>query len=304
MKKKIIIALLTITCIQASAQQLQTSSMYELQGVYHNPSTAGTQPFNMVGVSYRTQWSGISGSPRTATVFASFGMPEHNIGIGGYVYKDETGPTSRTGVQLAFAKHIPTGNGGVFSLGIEARGLQFSLDRAKLVNTLGSDPALGTSDNKFKFDAGFGISYTGKKLQIGAAASQLIQSKLGFYTGNLTTNEAARLYRHYYFHGSYKWNVDGMTTLTPNILFIYLPNAPLEVQGGFKVEHKETFWWGVGYRAKQSFILSAGLNINKKFTVGYAFDIYHTPLSVFDGGSNAHEVLLRFNLTKQGKAKD
>ena len=87
--------------VQAKAQQLQTSSMYDLQGIYHNPSMAGTQATNMVGVSYRTQWSGISGSPKTATVFGSFGMPQHNIGIGGYIYRDETGPTSRTGVALA-----------------------------------------------------------------------------------------------------------------------------------------------------------------------------------------------------------
>jgi type IX secretion system PorP/SprF family membrane protein len=304
MKKYFVIVFAVVTGMQTKAQQLQTSSMYELQGIFHNPSLAGTQETNMVGVSYRTQWSSISGSPKTATVFGSFGFPEHKIGLGGYVYSDKTGPTSRTGVALAFAKHIPTGNGGTFSLGIEARGLQFSLDRAKLAATLGADPAIGTSDNKFKFDAGFGISYTGKKLQLGASASQLMQSKLGFYTGNLTTNEAARLYRHYYFHGAYKWTVDQNTTITPSILFVYLPNAPLEVQGGFRVEHKEIFWWGVGYRAKQSFILSAGVNVNKKLTIGYAFDIYHTPLSVFDAGSNAHEILLRFNIAKQKKAND
>lgn len=298
MKKFIVIIAAGVMAVQAKAQQLQTSSMYDLQGIYHNPSMAGTQATNIVGASYRSQWSGISGSPKTATVFGSFGMPNLNIGVGGYIYRDETGPTSRTGVALQFAKHIPTANDGVFSLGIEARGLQYSLDRAKLIATLGSDPALGTSDNKFKFDAGFGISYTGKRLQIGAAASQLIQSKLGFYTGNLSSGENARLYRHYYFHGSYKWNVDENTTLTPNILFIYLPNAPLEVQGGVKVEHKEVFWWGVGYRAKQSFILSAGININKKFTVGYAFDIYSTPLSVYDNGSNAHEIMLRYDFLK------
>ncbi|MBS1759392.1 MAG: PorP/SprF family type IX secretion system membrane protein [Bacteroidetes bacterium] len=304
MKKYIVIIAAIILTVQVKAQQLQTSSMYELQGIYNNPSTAGTQATNMVGVSYRTQWSGISGSPKTATVFGSFGLPEHNIGLGGYIYRDETGPTSRTGVALQFAKHIPTGNGGIFSLGIEARGLQFAIDRAKLSSTLGADPALGTSSNKFKFDAGFGVSYNGKKLQLGAAASQLVQSKLGFYTGNLGTGESARLYRHYYFHGAYKWDIDGSTTLTPSVLFTYLPNAPLEIQGGVRVEHNELFWWGLGYRAHQSFILSAGLNINKKLTIGYAFDIYNTPNNVFDGGNNAHELLLRFNFSKQGKTKD
>lgn len=297
MKKYILIMLVMGTVTNLSAQQLQISSLYDLQGVFHNPSTAGVNN-SMVGVSYRTQWSGISGSPKTATFFGSFDIPKMNIGLGGYVYNDKTGPTSRTGVELAFAKHIPTNNGGVFSLGLEARGQQYSLDRAKLTTTLGSDPAIGTSDNKFMFDAGFGISYTGKKLQLGVSASQLVQSKLDFYTGNLTRNEEGRLYRHYYFHGKYTWRTDDNTTITPNVLVVYLPNAPTEYQFGARVEHKEIFWWGVGYRVKQSFMLSAGVNINKKFTIGYSFDIYSTPLSVFDAGSNSHEILMRYNLKK------
>lgn len=296
MRKYIVCALFLGSIAPAMGQQLQTSSMYDLQGVFHNPSTAGVRN-SMAGVSYRTQWSGISGSPRTATAFGSFNVPSLKIGIGGYAYNDKTGPTSRTGLQLAFAKHIPAGE-GTFSLGIEARGQQYSLDRAKLTATLGSDPAIGTSENRFVFDAGFGISYTNKKLQLGASVSNLVQTKLGFYTGNLTTSENARLYRHYFFHGSYKWDVDGSTTITPNFLVIYLPNAPTEFQGGVRVEHKELFFWGLSLRAKQSFMLSAGLHINKKFTVGYAFDIYQTPLSVFDKGANAHEMLLRYNFVK------
>jgi type IX secretion system PorP/SprF family membrane protein len=299
MKRYIILFLLIAgITVTANSQQLQISSLYDMQGMMHNPSTAGASQRGMVGAAYRTQWSGISGSPRTATVFGSFDLPEQKIGLGGYLYNDKTGPTSRTGVQLAFAKHIPLQNDARFSLGIEARGQQYSIDRAKLSQTLGSDPALGSADNKFKFDAGFGVSYTGKKFQIGASVSQLIQSKLNFYNGGQTPAEEGRLYRHYYLHSLYKWDVDGSTTISPNVLFVYLPNAPVEFQGGVRVEHKETFWWGVSMRARQSFMLSAGLNINKVFTVGYSFDIYKTPLSIYDQGANAHEVLLRYNIFK------
>jgi type IX secretion system PorP/SprF family membrane protein len=297
--KHILIGLFLIGSVSAlQAQQLQSSSLYELQGVFHNPSTAGTYGAGIMGASYRSQWTGISGSPRTASVFGSFDMPNQGIGAGGYLYSDKTGPTSRTGVSLQFAKHIALADGARFSLGIEARGLQYAIDRAKLSSTLGSDPALGTSDNQFKFDAGFGVSYTGKRLQLGIAAAQLVQSKLGYYTGTLTSGEEARLYRHYYAHGSYKWKVDGATTITPNFLIIYLPNAPMEFQGGVKVEHREIFWWGIGLRAKQSFMLSAGVNVNKKLGVGYSFDIYQTPLSVFDAGSNAHELMLSYKFGK------
>jgi type IX secretion system PorP/SprF family membrane protein len=297
MKKIFIISCLLVASGTVSAQQLQTSSFYDMQGVFHNPATAGTQG-SMAGVTYRTQWQSFSGAPKTATVFGSFDLPAQNIGLGGYIYNDKTGPTSRTGLQLAFAKHIPTGNGGRFSLGIEAKGQQYRLDRDKLSATLGSDPALGTAENKMIFDAGFGIAYTSKKFQAGVSVSQLVQSKLDFYTGNLDRSEEGRLYRHYYLHGSYRWDVDGSTRIIPNILAIYLPNAPAEIQGGIRVEHSEVFWWGLGYRSRQSFMLSAGVNVNKKFTLGYSFDLYNTPAGTFDKNGNSHEILLRYNLKK------
>lgn len=283
---------------ETQAQQLQTSSFYDMQGVLHNASTAGTAAQNFIGATYRTQWSGISGNPKTATVFGSFEIPQQKMGVSAYVYNDRTGPTSRTGVQVAVAKHIPVGNDGKLSFGIESRFQQFAINQAKLTQTLGDDPVLAGSDNQFKYDAGLGVSYTGKKLQIGASVSQLVQSKLSFYNGNLSRNEQARLYRHYYGHASYKWDVDGSTTITPNILFIYLPNAPLEFQGTVRVEHKELVWWGIGVRAHQNLMLSVGLNATKNLSIGYGYDFYNAPLSLFDGGSNAHEVLIRYRFTK------
>jgi len=298
MKHKILIAIFTGLVSVTNAQQQQTSSMYDLQGVLHNPSVAGTHESNLIGVSYRSQWSGISGSPKTATVFGSFDVAKYGIGIGGNIYQDKTGPTSRTGLSLSLAKHI-TGNSGTFSIGIENRLQQYAIDKGKLIESLGSDPVLGASDNRFKYDAGFGISFTGKKLQLGASVSQLVQSKLDFYSGNLTRDEEARLYRHYYFHGLYNWHVDGTTIITPNALVIYLPNAPVNYQLGARVEFNKLFWFGGGYRSHQSFMLSAGLNISKKLTLGYAYDDYINPVSNFDNGANAHEVLLRYNFAKK-----
>lgn len=301
MKRIITIAILALSVGHLSAQQLNTSSLYELQGLFHNPATAGTYAPALVGAVYRTQWSSFSGAPRTATVFGSFDLPEQKIGVGGYLYSDKTGPTSRTGVTLAFSKHIPLNNGARFSAGIEASGLQYAIDRAKLTQTLGADPAIAGGDNSFKFDAGAGIAYTAKRFQVGLSVSQLIQSKLNFYKGTLTPAEEARLYRHYYLHGSYKWNVDEQTTITPSFCVIYLPNAPTDFQGGIRVEHKQSFWWGVAARARQSFILSAGVHVKNAFSIGYSFDIYKTPLSVFDAGANAHELMLRYSLKSKTK---
>lgn len=299
MKRIIYLVSFIIASSTLYAQQLTTLSLYDQQGNLHNPATAGAAQHGVVGASYRTMWDGIDGGPQTAFLFGSGYLKNAKIGLGGYFYNDVTGPTKRTGVQTAYAYHIPMNNGGTFSLGLEARFQQFSIDKAKLQQSLGAnDPVLAGQGNRFKADAGFGISYNGKKFQVGASVSQLLQSKLDFYNGNLNPTEEAMLYRHYYLHSNYQWQVDNNTKIIPNLLFIYLPNAPLEFQGGARVEHKEIFWWGVALRAKQSWMLSAGVKIQKKFTIGYCFDIYDTPLSVYDPGSNGHEILLKYDFIK------
>jgi type IX secretion system PorP/SprF family membrane protein len=299
MKRIINISMLFIIGLNVSAQQLTSSSMYDIQGSLHNPSMAGVNKHASIGGSFRSMWSGIPGAPETQMVFGSLYMSNIKSGLGAYLYNDVTGPTKRIGAQLAYAYHIALKNDASFSLGIEARLQQFSFDQAKLQQALGAnDPVLGSTDAKFKADAGFGINYTNRKFQIGASVSQLVQSKLDFYNGNLNRSEEGRLYRHYYLHGNYKWKADDNTVIIPNFLFIYLPNAPLEFQGGARVEHKELFFWGLALRAHQSWMLSAGVHIKKKFTVGYAFDIYTTPLSVYDKGGNAHEIMLRYDFLK------
>lgn len=299
MKKYFFLFAALNTAALAFGQQLQTSSFADLQGGLFNPSTAGVQKHAMVGATYRTQWSGISGAPKTATVFGSFALPEQKIGLGGYIYNDQTGPTSRTGINMAFAKHIPLSK-GTLSFGLEAKAQQYRIDMNKLSQTLGTDPVLASgADSKFKFDAGFGASYTSDKFQVGVSVAQLVQSKLNFYEdANLTPSEEGRLYRHYYGHASYNWKVDDATVIVPNVLFTYLPNAPLEFQGGARVEHNNTFWWGLGLRANQGWLAQAGVHINKQMRVGYSFELYKKPLSVYDKGSNAHELILRYDFQK------
>jgi type IX secretion system PorP/SprF family membrane protein len=261
---------------------------------------AGMQSSNFVGATYRTQWSGITGSPKTTNVFGSFAVPDKLIGLGGYIYNDVTGPTSRTGAQFSFAKHLPLSDGsGKFSIGIETRLFQFGIDKNKLGLTLGNDPILAGAQTRTKFDAGLGLAFTNEKLQVGISVAQLIQSKLDFYTGSQTPSAQGRLYRHFYFHTNYRIDVGGGTTIVPNMLLIYLPStSAAEFQAGARVE-RELFWWGVGIRSRQSYMLSAGLNINKNFSLGYGYDSYISPISTFDGGANGHELLLRYKFNKK-----
>ncbi|MFN6375259.1 MAG: PorP/SprF family type IX secretion system membrane protein, partial [Chitinophagia bacterium] len=213
---------------------------------------------------------------------------------------DVTGPTSRSGLQFAFAKHLPVSDGsGKFSIGIETRLFQFGIDKNKLSATLGNDPILAGAQTRTKFDAGLGFAYSNDKLQVGVSVAQMVQSKLDFYTGSSTPSTEGRLYRHFYLHSNYRINVGGETTIVPNFLLIYLPStSTTEFQIGTRIE-RNLFWWGIGLRSQQSFMLSAGINVSKNFNIGYGYDNYINPISTFDGNATGHELLLRYKFSKK-----
>jgi len=229
MKRFQFFVLTLLIAVGAGAQQLATSSLYEMYGVLHNPSTAGSQKYATLGGSFKTQWSDIPGAPKTGLLFGSTYMPKHNLGVGGYIYNDQTGPLTYNGLAGHVAYHIPMKNNtALFSLGLEARVLQYRFDQTKLKTDLGADPVIMGDPERIKGDAGFGISYTDKKFQVGLSASQLIQSKLNLYEGTGSPTTEGTLARHFYAHGYYNWDVDKVTRIIPHMLVIYLPNAPTD----------------------------------------------------------------------------
>lgn len=295
MRYSFILLLLLAACRISVAQQLNTSSFYELAPVLHNPATPGSTGHATIGSSFKTQWRRMPGSPQTALLFGQAFLAKAHLGLGGYLYHDVTGPTARTGLQMAYAYHISLKEGKTLSFGLEARLQQLSFDREKLQAQLGSvDPVASDLRNRLKADGGFGLAYTTPSYQIGASVSQLVQTRYRLYEMAGTLTEQSKFYRHWYLHGYYIIPSDEETKLIPNVLFIYLPNAPLEVQAGIRVEQNNLLWYGLGWRKKQGWMFTAGVKLKEKFTVGYAFDLYATPLSIFDSGSTGHELLLQY----------
>jgi type IX secretion system PorP/SprF family membrane protein len=294
MKRSAIVFLLSAFSIAGATQQLNSTSFYELYSVLHNPATAGSKEHAVIGSSYKRQWSGMPGSPQTSLLYGQAYLPKAKIGLGGYLYDDRTGPTSRTGLQLAYAYHIRVKEKSFFSLGIESRLQQLRFDKEKLQAELTLiDPVAVNLGNRMKADAGFGIAYTSPTIKVGAAVSQLIQTKYKLYEQVGTFAEQSRLYRHYYLHASYVSETDESTKIIPNLLLIYLPNAPMEVQSGVRIDNN-LVWFGLSWRARQSWMVAAGVKVKEKLSLGFSFDLYSTPLSIFEKGSTGHELLLQY----------
>ena len=282
----------------ASAQQLHFMSQYLQHNPMYNPAAAGFSEKNMLGVSYRSMWSSFPGNPTTSMIYGDFELKKMTSGISTYLYRDQTGPTSRTGVQLGYSYHIKARNEkSRFGIGLELRGLQYAIDKSKLTD-LGNDPVLAGAESKFAFDAGAGVYWTNKKLSVGAAVSQLIESKIALAdVANSTLN--GKLYRHYNFTANYKFNTGDDIYVIPNAMVRVIENSPSEYDFGVQVNYQNKVWWGLDWRVNQLWSIQTGLKIMQRVRATYSYDYYTSPISVFVAGSGAHEIGIQFDLKKK-----
>lgn len=286
--------LFSILSIQA--QQLHFTSQYIQHNSMYNPAAAGMHTGeSSVGISYRNQWGSFPGNPRTYVVFGDFSLQKMKAGIGAYIYRDETGPTNRTGVQLAYSYHVKLNDKNArLGIGLEFRLLQFAVDKSKLGDALGNDPVLAGSSNKIAPDAGAGIYFTNDKLSIGIAASQLIKSKISLGTVN-GADTRAKLYRHYNLTASYRWQTSDDIYLVPLGMVRMIENSPTEYDLGCQLNYQDKMWFALIWRNQQAASVQAGFRLLKKLKFGYSYDGYITPSSFVNDGFAGHELSLRFS---------
>jgi type IX secretion system PorP/SprF family membrane protein len=282
----------------AYAQQAFKISQFSQHNFLYNAAAAGAADHSSIGVAYRSQWSGIDGGPKTGIAFGDHYFDKVNMGTAIVLYNDKTGPTSRTGGQLniSYSLDFTPEKRLMFGLGLDV--LQFKADLNKLGSYVPNDPLLASSGSVVKGDAAFGIYYRSPKFSGGLSVQNLLQSKLGLIKTSTTTTDG-RLYRHYYAMANYNINVGDGDVLIPNAMITYLPNAPTEYEVGCRFEHADLLNFGFTWVYRQLFSAQAGVKIAHRFSIGYAFELYNSPISQFDGsGANAHELFLRYFFVK------
>lgn len=281
-------------CIKADAQQLYKISNYMEHSFINNPAAVGANGYATVGAAYRSQWSGIDGGPVTSIFFADTYFAKMNTGLGIIAYSDKTGPTSRTGgeLNLSYSVKLDNNNNKRFMIGMGAQVIQFKVDKLKIADAIPNDPLLASSGTTTKIDGNAGLYYRSNTLNIGVSVKQLVQPKLDLIKS--TSNAQGRLYRQYHAMASYNIKTDEDNILQPHVEVRYQPEAPTDYEGGLTLYHKDMFHIGGSYHYKQAYTLFAGVKIMHKFSINYAYDAYTNPVSAFETGNAAHEILLRF----------
>jgi type IX secretion system PorP/SprF family membrane protein len=236
----------------------------------------------------RNQWVGVTDAPRT-TVLSIYGKyRESNVGLGGVVFNDQVGPTSRTGLSLSYAYHFSLTDNMKMSLALSGGFTQIKIDPNHLHFKDFEPQAQGGILSSSVPDATFAFYLYSKDWYVGASIPQLLNSNLGFfddgYMAAYDFNQDGSLERHYFAMAGYKWKVNYDYVVEPSVLLKSVTPAPIVVDIGLKVTYQNKLWMGTNYRT----------NGDIGLLLGYSYDMVTSGLGDYTSGSHEFMLGIRF----------
>jgi type IX secretion system PorP/SprF family membrane protein len=288
-------------CVRA--QQRAQYTQYVMNNYVLNPAAGGINNYWDLKAGFRGQWLGVTGSPKTmfVSIHGPIGFPDKRVrnshlkahhGIGGYVFRDVTGPLSMTGAYLSYSYHIKLSRTFTASTGAFLGILQNQLNNDKLTFVQNPDdpsvPSAGKT-NRILPDGTIGLWLHSDRVFFGLSINQIFGNQTGF----TNANSDGKLVYHYFLTGGYKIKLNSSLDLIPSTMIKYVHNAPFQVDLNARLKYKNMIWMGASYRKEDALAVLIGFNYDNKFDIGYSYDMTTSRLKVSSWGS--HEIIVGMN---------
>jgi type IX secretion system PorP/SprF family membrane protein len=282
-----------------------------------NVGAAGMSNVGEFNVGMRTQWLSVDGRP--VTYYASgqsqirfgkaadkvlgefntegksiYNSPVRTVGrkhiFGGKAMSDAIGPFAKTSALLSYAIHLPLTKKVNIGLGVGMGFSSFSIDNSKVKLSETNDGAylsyLGSASRQNWLDMQSGFVLYNDHLYIGISGTQLLRNRTQF-RGIATESNFER---HWYFMGSYRFDLGEKYGLEPVLMVKNTVGSPLSLDAGARFHYYRMGWISLGYRGKSAFSAGFGINVLKQFRLAYAYEMGISNLSSYGNGS--HEIHL------------
>ena len=301
-----------ISLAPAFGQQEPIYSQYILNEFILNPAVAGVDGMTSLNLTGRKQWVGLGDTPETYSASASTRILKNGnspgpgrgrkklirgtsgrVGLGASFISDRNGAISRTGIQLAYAYHIPLLHHQL-SFGLSGQVYQFNIDPEK-VDLQPDDPLLGLIGNPTYIpDAGAGINFSNHNFHLGVSAKNLLQSPIKLGGDNISTDEIKHL-RQYYAIGTYRFNLQRKPSwaIETSVLVRAIETLQTSADFSFRVIYDREYWAGLSVRTSGDFIALLGTRVGRVY-LGYSIDYGFNEISKTSYGS--HEIVCALKL--------
>jgi len=287
----LIISVLLLSALDSMAQQDPHYTQYMYNMTVVNPAYAGSRGLPVLTLLGRTQWVGVKGGARTATL--SLDAPVGRaVGLGFSVIHDEIGPVKENNVYGDFSFTVFTGEEGRLAFGIKA-GATF-LDIGLLSTVTPGDP-LNVPVNQISPNFGAGIYYYTDKFYVGLSAPNFLETKhLGDDSG---VASVASEKMPIFLTSGYVFDVTNEFQIKPSAMIKGTSGAPISVDLSVNAMVQSVLELGLSYRIDDSISAMIGIQASQKLRLGYAYDYSTSSFGVYNSGS--HELILTYSFSKR-----
>lgn len=304
--KKIYILLFfgLVLVLPATGQQWPQFSLYSWNQFAFNPAYAGMGGSLSFTGAIRKQWVGLDGSPFSQQANLHMQVGALNSGFGIYLSNDQVGAEQTLGAGVAYSYHLALGPETVLSAGVSGQWTQFVLDGGKLRTPQGSYEGGGIDHNdawlpegRYSTSSpamGGGLFLDHPRFTLGLSVQNILEQSLSANDVLYTTDRVYFGYAgtHVDFGRHWQW--------LPSVL-AKSNGAQLQVDWTNILGYDGNFFGGLTFRgydrlSVDALAVLAGVRLNDRFFLGYAYDFSISPLRQANEGS--HELVLRYSMRK------
>lgn len=301
----IVAALLAMT-VGVQAQQRAMYSQYMMNKFLINPAYAGENDFFEASTNFRHQWVGIVDAPRTYAITVNGPITVEQWGVGGGIYNDVTGPTSKSGIFGTSAYHLHLNDELRIALGVSAGIMQYKVDGTKVTVFDPGDQIISNARlTSIVPDIGAGIKfYKRDKFHVGLSVPQAMQSDIVFVDNQ---PKLSNLVNHVFLNGGYIFKLNDDFNIEPSALVKFSPPGIGQLDVGTRIMYRQLIWLGAVYRTEDAFSAIVGFSApNNKIHFGYAYDFTTSNLKNYSFGTHEIMITARFGekSTYQRKGKN
>ncbi len=293
----------------AQAQQRAQYTQYILNNYLLNPAAGGVNDYWDIKMGLRNQWTSFKGAPLTyfASANGPIGFPHKKVrghsvkphhGVGGYVFRDESGPISMTGMYGSYSYHLKPSQKLTVSMGASVGMFQYQIRANELFFVQSPDDPL-VANNKLSYmtpDASLGLWTYGDRFYAGVSANQLFRQNLKF---NVSNSDFGQLRYHYYLTGGYRFSFSREWDFIPSIMMKYVYQTPLQIDLNARIKYNKMAWLGISYRRQDAMAVLIGVLLNERFEIGYSYDLITSRIRTVSWGS--HEIIFGMNLKRRNQ---
>ncbi len=276
-------------CFSVKAQQDPLYSQYLNNPFVLNPAYAGLTNNLNLSLSYRTQWAGFEGSPKTANLNGHISLADNKMGVGAMFISDQIGGSTINEFFGSYSYRISLTEDKVLSFGLQAGFANYQIDNSKVNPFDTSDELFIGNSSEMKPSFGFGAILKSEKFFLSLSVPRMLRTTVE------TQGKQSSLYtQHYYFMGSYLFFISERIRFKPATLIKYVSGAPASMDLNASFIIHENYQAGVLTRNFNTYGIFLQALLKDSFRLGYTFEV-PTGSSV---GSNfiSHEITLGLRL--------